>query len=57
MEIKFSEREVEDIVKAHVNSICAGDWRGAVVTFDCGYGYVRNVTVRQAVLEPEGDEE
>ena len=56
MEIKFSEREIEDSIRLHVSGICAGDWRGAVVTVDCGYGYVRNVTVRQAVLEPEGEE-
>jgi hypothetical protein len=43
VKLELTESEVKDIVLRHVREVFPAQW--TEVTFDCGYGYLRKITV------------
>jgi hypothetical protein len=43
VKLELTENEVKDIVLRHIREVYPAQW--SAVEFDCGYGYLRKITV------------
>ncbi len=54
MKIEFSEKEVAEIIRAHVIEMVQDI--PSAVEFDCAYGFLRKVVVTVKTVEDDSDE-